>query len=273
MAKPPTAADQAQPGPLIPLVSYHTHTDLSHCGKPDMTFGAALEVAVAEGYTAIGFSDHIHPVGVTDHPWHASRLRQYRQIRERMSPPLEVFIGGEFDVVSPGTMVECDEILHECEYCLVAPNHYHVHWISSSEGGAASVAAHELDAIETALDWPHTDVIAHPFAGNVGRPDCLPNEQYRACDRVRLLELLVRAIDRGIALEIQPKFWYQPEIAGELAELFDTWLDLGGLVALGSDAHTLEPLRQWARRYHEIVRRFNLTPERLWWPRESRSAG
>ena len=267
MAHNPANTDQAPDTHLsVPLVSYHTHTDLSHCGRADMTFEAAIEVAVSEGYSTLGFSDHIHPVGVTDHPGHAARLRQYRQTRAGMSLPLQVFIGGEFDVVTPGAMVECDEILSECEYCLVAPNHYHVHWIQSPDGDAASVAANELDAIETALDWPHTNAIAHPFAGNVGRPGCGPNEQYRACDRLRLRELLGRAVERRIALEIQPKFWYQPSTAGELAELFDSWLDLGGLVALGSDAHTLDSLRQWARCYNEIVQRFSLTPERLWHP-------
>lgn len=263
---PAASGNTRDTAPSVPLVSYHTHTDLSHCGRADMTFEAAIEVAVSEGYSALGFTDHIHPVGVTDHPWHAARLRQYREMRKRLSPPLRVFIGGEFDVVTPGTMVECDEILAECEYCLVAPNHYHVHWIQSPGGDAASVASHELDALETALDWPHTNAIAHPFAGNVGRPDCGPNEQYRACDRYRLRELLIRAVERGIALEIQPKFWYRPELAGELGELFDSWIDLGGLIALGSDAHTLESLRQWARCYREIVRRFRLTPEGLWHP-------
>ena len=267
MADNPTNTDHARPAhPSVPLVTYHTHTDLSPCGKPDITFEAAIEVAISEGYSAIGFSDHVHPSGVTDHPGHAARLRQYRQMRERLSPPLQVYIGGEFDVVKPGTIVECDEIASECEFFLVSPNHYHVHWIQSPEGNAADVAAHELDAIETALDWLRTNVIAHPFADNVGRPGCGPNEQYRACDRLRLRELLVRAVERGIALEIQPKLWYHPETTGELTELFDSWLDMGGLVAMGSDAHNLDTLRQWAQRYHEIVQRFGLTPNHLWHP-------
>lgn len=268
MTTSPAVVDAAQDTPPpVPLVTYHTHTDLSHCGRPEMTFEAVIDVAFAAGYSAVGFSDHIHPVGVTDHPAHAARLRQYRQMRKRLSPPLQVYIGGEFDVVTPGRMVECDEIAAECEFFLVAPNHYHVHWIQSPDGDAARVAKNELDAIETALDWAHTNAIAHPFAGNVGRPDCGPCEQYRACDRIRLRELLARAVERGIALEIQPKFWYQLETAGELAELFDSWLDLGGLVAMGSDAHTLDSLRQWAQRYHEIVQRFSLTPDNLWHPR------
>ena len=40
----------------VPLVSYHTHTDLSHCGRPDMVFEAAVECAVTEGYAAVGFT-------------------------------------------------------------------------------------------------------------------------------------------------------------------------------------------------------------------------
>lgn len=263
----PSPDPRVPPAPSVLLVSYHTHTDLSLCGRPEMTFEAAVRAATFEGYSRVGFSDHVHPPGVTDHPCHASRLRRYKELRKGADSPLQVLIGGEFDVIAPGVMVEAEEIIGECEYFLVAPNHYHVHWVQAPEGDAAAVADHELDTLETAIAWAHTDIIAHPFNGNVGRPGCGPNDQYRACDKLRLRELLVRVAERGIALEIQPKFWCRPEAAGDLAELFDTWLELGGLVAPGSDAHAIESLGHWARCYDEMVRRFSLTPGRIWRPR------
>ena len=239
--------------PAAPPVSYHTHTELSHCGQPDMIFEAAVAVAAEERYSTVGFSDHIHPPQITDQPAHAARLRQYKRRRQDMGPTPEVFIGGEFDVLAPGLMVESEEIVAECEYFIVAPNHYHVHWVQTPEGDVASVAAHELDTMETAINWTHTDVIVHPFADYVKRPGCTPNDQYRSCDKSRLRELLCRAVERRIALEIQPRYWCQPERAGELSELFDSWLALGGLIAPGSDAHTLESLRHWARCYDAMV--------------------
>ena len=50
----------------VPLVSLHTHTDLSHCAKPEMTLDAAVALAVEHGYHTLGFSDHIHVAEVTD---------------------------------------------------------------------------------------------------------------------------------------------------------------------------------------------------------------
>jgi histidinol phosphatase-like PHP family hydrolase len=251
----------------VPLVSYHTHTDLSLCGRTDMTFEAAVEYAVTEGYAAVGFTDHVHTPEVTDYGEHLARLRSYKERRRAIEPRIEVLIGGEFDVVEPGKVSGSEEIVAACEYFVVATNHYHVHWVTAPAGDAAAVAAHELETLETAIGWPHTGVIAHPFNGNVKRPDCGPGDQYRACDKTRLRELLVRAIDRGIGLEIQPKSWHQLNTDGALAELYDDWLDRGGLLAPGSDAHTLESLRHWGQCYGEVVRRFSLTPDRIWHPR------
>ena len=43
-----------------PLVSLHTHTNLSRCAKPEMTLDAAVALAVEHDYRALGFSDHVH---------------------------------------------------------------------------------------------------------------------------------------------------------------------------------------------------------------------
>ncbi|MFH1568866.1 MAG: PHP domain-containing protein [Gemmatimonadota bacterium] len=250
----------------VPLVSLHTHTDLSLCGRPDMTFEAAVAAAVECGYHTLGFCDHVHVAAVTDRPAHAARLRQYRARRDTAAWPVRVLLGAEFEVSAPGRVVECDGILDLCEYTVVAPNHYQLPWIESVSGSFAAVAARELDHIETACRWPHTDILAHPFAGSLRAPGHEPDGVWQAADRGRVRELLHLALERGIALEIQPKLWCQPERAGRVAELFDQWLDMGGRVAPGSDAHDLAGLRAWAARYGEVVARFGLTPERLWWP-------
>ena len=250
----------------VPLVSLHTHTDLSLCGWPDMTFEAAVASAIELGYHTVGFCDHIHVAEVTDRPAHAQRLRQYRAWRDRAGWSVRVLVGGEFEVRAPGEMVECDEILEECEYVVVAPNHYQLSWVESTSGAFAEVVGRELDHMETALSWPPADILAHPFAGTVREPGHEPNGMWEAADKGRVRALLDLALERGVALEIQPKLWYQPGRAGRVAELFDWWLELGGRVAPGSDAHTLDSLRTWAESYPEVVERFGLTEEKMWWP-------
>ena len=249
-----------------PLVSLHTHTDLSHCAKPEMTIDAAVALAVEHGYRALGFSDHVHIAEVTDRPAHAQRLRQYRSHRDEADWPIQVLIGGEFEVKAKGVMVECDEILEVCEYTVVAPNHYHLDWVECVGRTCAEVAAHEMDCFETALDWPYTDIIAHPYVGKLREPEHEPNAMWKATDKGRIRALIEMAKEGGVAMEIQPALWYHPERAGRVAELIDLWLDGGALVSLGSDAHALASLQTWAERYGEIVERFDLSAEKMWLP-------
>jgi histidinol phosphatase-like PHP family hydrolase len=249
-----------------PLVSLHTHTDLSRCAKPDMTLEAAVALAIEHGYHTLGFSDHVHISEVTDRPAHKKELQAYQSIRDEADWPVRVLIGAEFEVQSKGKMVECDEILEVCEYTVVAPNHYHLRWVDCDATTCAEMASHELDCFETALNWPHTDIIAHPYVGKVKRPEHEPNAMWEATDKSRVRELLELAKERGVAMEIQPAFWFSQERAGRIAELIDVWLDGGGLISLGSDAHTLSTLQTWAERYEEIVERFNLTEEKMWLP-------
>ena len=89
---------------------------------------------------------------------------------------------------------------------------------------------------------------------------------WAATDKNRVRELLELAKERGVAMEFQPALWYHPERAGRVAKLIDMWLDGGGLVSLGSDAHTLAALRTWTERYGEIVERFNRSAEKMWLP-------
>ena len=83
-------------------------------------------------------------------------------------------------------MVECDEILEVCEYTVVAPNHYHLDWVECVGRTCAEVAAHELDCFETALEWPHTDIIAHPYVGKLREPEHEPNAMWEATDKGEL---------------------------------------------------------------------------------------
>ena len=256
----------SRPDTPVPIVSHHTHTDLSLCGRADMTLEAAVAAAGEQGYRTLGFCDHSHIDSITDRPAHAERLRQYKARRDEADWPVQVLIGGEFEVQAKGAIVECDEILDVCEYVVVAPNHYQLDWVDSIAGTCAEVAEHELDHIETALNWPHTNILAHPFAGTVRESGHDPNGMWEAADKGRIRALLDLAQARGVALEIQPKLWYHPERTGRVTELIDWWLEMGGLVALGSDAHALAPLQTWTERYSEIIERFNLCPEKVWLP-------
>jgi histidinol phosphatase-like PHP family hydrolase len=249
--------------PLAP-VSTHTHTVLSRCGRPDVTLPAIMDLAAARGFGLIAVTDHVHVPSYTDYPAHLARLGEYKAWRAAAVPAVPLVIGGEFEVLSPGRMVDEPALVAACECVLVATNHYQLPWIEPPPTALAAAAAHELDCIQTALDWPPTQVVAHPFFN--GTTAHSTDALFAACDRRRLDELIDCAVERGVAFEIQPKFWGEPS-AGALAELFDRLLARGGKVALGSDAHNLAGLDRWADDMAAVVARFGLRREDVWLPR------
>ncbi|MBT4502674.1 MAG: PHP domain-containing protein [Gemmatimonadetes bacterium] len=246
----------------VPLMSTHTHTDLSLCGRADATFAGVVETAEELGFHTVVLTDHVHAPGVTDYPHHLNRLREYQRWRDELETKVEIVVGVEFEVAEPGRIIAPTAFVEICECAIVAPNHYHLGWIVMPGGSPAEVAGHELDQIETILDWPYAEVVAHPFAGT--GLEHSPNELYEACDKERLRDLFACAKEREIGFEIQPKFCYNPLRAGRLAEFFQIWLEVGGKVALGSDAHALGSLTQWAEQYEGIVERFELSSDDLW---------
>jgi histidinol phosphatase-like PHP family hydrolase len=264
MRLPASRLESAASAAKVPLVSTHTHTNLSLCGHAEMEFDTVIAAAARFGYELLVLCDHVHVPWFTDYPHHLERLAWYRQRRAELRPSLQVVIGAEFEVTAAGRVLDPEPFVEAAECAVVSPNHYQLDWIASPSGGPAEAAAHELDHLETAIAWPHTDVVAHPFAatGIAHSPD----ELYLACDHGRLCELLTRAIEQGVALEIQPKYWYVPERASHLTGLFETWLALGGKVALGSDAHRLAGLQVWAERCQGVAKRFGLGRQHLWWP-------
>lgn len=263
MQRHPNAAENHE----LPLISTHTHTNLSHCGQPNMSFAAVIERAADLGFVLLALTDHIHVPRITDYGAHSRQLAAYRAARDAQKLPFELVVGGEFEVAAPGHIIAPAQLVDACECIIVAPNHYQLDWVQDPPDDPRGAANHELDCIQTIVEWTPAEVIVHPFYGG-GR--YAPNAVYMACDHPRLLELVDRAVENGIALEIQPKFWANPA-AANLADLFELWLDRGGKVALGSDAHALDRLDDWAEQYHAIVERFELKRADLWWPHANKS--
>jgi histidinol phosphatase-like PHP family hydrolase len=233
-----------------------------------MTFAAVVQRAADLGFSLLVLTDHIHIASVTDYAAHLDRLRLYRELRDDLPPGCRVVLGGEFEVAEPGRIIAPQELSDECECAIVAPNHFQLHWVHDPPADLHGAAAHELDCIQTILDWPRAEVVAHPFFG--GATGHSSDALYGACDPGRLDEIMACALERGVAFEIQPKFTLNPT-ADRLTGFFENWLDRGGKVALGSDAHALVSLGGWQEHYAAIIHQFRLQPEALWWPQEERS--
>jgi histidinol phosphatase-like PHP family hydrolase len=248
----------------LPLVSTHTHTVLSRCAGPDATLEAIMRRAAARGFALIAATDHVHVPTYTDYPGHLARLAAYKALRAAAAFTVPLVIGGEFEVLAPGRIAANPELVAACECVIVAPNHYQCPWVAAPPAAVRDAADHELDCIQTVLDWPPAEAVAHPFFGGITAHSS--DALFAACDPYRLDDLIDCAVERHVAFEIQPKYWEDPA-AGSLFELFARLLERGGKVALGSDAHQLASLDYWATQIAPIAARFSLRPQDLWLPR------
>jgi len=253
----------AVPGSRIPRISTHTHTNLSHCGRPEMSLEAVSRLAADLDYALLALTDHIHIPEVTDYAYHLARLEEYKAWRGQEDLPFELVVGGEFEVAEPGRIIAPAALVDACECAVVAPNHYQLDWVVDPPDDLPGAAAHELRCIQTVLDWPAAQAVAHPFFG--GGTVHTTDDLFSACDRKQVEDLIAQAVARGVAFEIQPKFWANPT-ARSPGEFFDQVLARGGKVALGSDAHALTSLAAWAEQVEAIARRFALEPGDVWWP-------
>ena len=134
------------------------------------------------------------------------------------------------------------------------------------------VAVHELYMFEAAVACPITDVVVHPF---VLSPEVFgfSKEEFSAfgsemmghIDQKRLINQLDMASQRGIGIEISPKFIKYNQ--RHLVEFYQMCLDREVLLMIGSDAHSAEQLEELAL-LGPVLEQLGVSEEHLWRPKE-----
>jgi len=205
----------------------------SSCAKEEMTVKNILLKAGAEGFEIIGLSDHFHEPG-RDYLNMASTLRKSL---DALQPSLDVLVGCEAQMLSPGT-VSIDQKIASClDYVLIAADHYHLAAVENPiERQADAYAIHYLKMLEGAIDTGFCDVIAHPFTlPKVTGIDRLLVLEWYNRDEIR--RILSKAVRKGISLELNPNhISIAPWFFQELSLLSH---QIGIKFTIGTDAHLL----------------------------------
>lgn len=140
--------------------NYHIHTNLSRCGKRDMTLEAAVKAAEAAGLKEIAITDHIHP-------FETPKLKRNAHVllpqRAALQTNVKVYLGAELSAhgVNKYTLKYADFPL---EYKLYAHNHYHMRgWEQPHDRSPFGYKEHCKQTLYNAIASGKPDCFAHPF--------------------------------------------------------------------------------------------------------------
>lgn len=226
---------------------FHLHTFFSPCSHDvHNTLVNAVRTAEQRGLKQIAFTDHWHERrGGYRPPKFYDRVDQviYRKTREtveRLDTDLEVFVSCEVDMSAPGVFTLSEELAGELDYVLVTASHFHMPDVPQAKSHVPrDLAEHGLLFLRAAIEWPPTQVIAHP----IGRFWAKEHELADVVDTItdkELLEVLSLAQAHGVALEMNRGCFGASDRNDEAQlRLFRQAKQAGCKVSPGSDTHTL----------------------------------
>jgi len=248
----------------------HIHSNQSRCARAEMTLENIIREALEIGFDFIGIADHVHD---SNEPidFLLTTKAQLAVLRQQVTLP--VLNGCEVTQLTPTHFALADEIAAQLDFVMVAPNHYHIHGVEQpSEFIPQVYARHHLDLLEGAILWEHTDIIAHPFFPKLKRELRTKfefTEYTAAIDRQRLRALLALAVEKKVAFEVNPMYYFAlPEFYQEFIEMAQA---IGTRLAPGTDAHRLDFID--FNRFYLFLKNNNvgiellgLREEDLFWP-------
>jgi histidinol phosphatase-like PHP family hydrolase len=249
---------------------YHVHTNLSPCAAKDMEIAKIISVQEKRGIKAMGFADHAFSYS------NDSKLpAKLRKDIKGASTSSSIFLGVEAEMLSYRRASISLDFASEFDYVLIAPNHYHLRGVECPNfNNPRDTAAHEIFMFEAAVNCPVADVVAHPFVFSykVFKMEKEAMAEYSKeimayVDSKKLAQILDVAAERGIAVELNPKF----QLLGQthLTDFYRLCIDRRLKLAMGSDAHAVDELHNLSL-LEPTLKELDLKNENLWHPREWR---
>lgn len=250
---------------------YHIHTKLSPCAARDFDIEKIIPIQQEQGMKEIGITDHDYSYG-----YKIKNIETARKAIKQCNPSISVHLGVESHILEYRVPSINISLAAHFDYVLMAPNHYHLRGVSlpTDLGHPGKVGIHEMYMFEAAVACPLTDAVAHPFVlmPNVFRLSreelsAFGQEMMRYVDKKRLIHQLDLASQRGIGIEISPKFIYYNQ--RHLVEFYQLCLERGVKLLIGSDAHRYEELGGLSV-LEPILKELGVSDEQLWRPKEWR---
>ncbi|QQK80992.1 DNA polymerase/3'-5' exonuclease PolX [Salicibibacter cibi] len=206
-----------------------------------------IKAAIERGYTYMAITDHSRFLQVANGLSEARVLRQQEEIRaaNEKFDNIRILSGIEMDIRPDGTLDYSDETLRQLDFVIAS---IHSAFSQSEE------AIHAR--LNTALEHPCVDLIAHPTGRLIGK---------RQGYKVDLDWLFKRAAETGTALELNAN----PNRLDLSADVLKRAVDQGVATAINTDAHRAEGLEQMAFGIGAAKKAFLLADQVLnTWPLE-----
>ena len=218
-----------------------------------MTVEAILERETARGMERIALTDHCYSYEYSIR--NASRTRinlrgLISKLRKegKISKSMKIYFGVEAEILDYRHVSITPEIAGEFDFVLVAPNHYNILQPSIfSLRTPSTLAINELYNFQAAVKHPATDAIAHPFllppdlfGLSIDEMAEFSRKMMSKVDWKELAETLELAAQRGIGIELSPKFIKYKQT--HLLDFYSLCVEKGVKFFIGSDAHSLDEL-------------------------------
>lgn len=192
----------------------HVHTDWSD-GKNSLEEMA--KAAAKKGHKYLAITDHSQSVKIA-HGLEISRLEKQMKEIDGMSLGIKLLKGCEVDILKDGSLDTPDEILEKLDLVVVSVHTYF--GLSEKEQTARIIKA---------IEHPLVDILAHPTGKLLGL-----REPYD----VDLLKVMRAAKKNNVALELN----CNPKRLDLDTKYLRAARDMGVMISLGTDAHTVSSL-------------------------------
>ncbi len=248
---------------------YHIHTKLSPCADRIFDVEKVIQIQQERGMKEIGITDHDFSYG-----YKAKRIEAARNAIKQCDASISVHFGVESHMLEYRSTSLNIQLASYFDYVLMAPNHYHLRGVAppSDFKNPKKVAIHEIYMFEAAVACPITDAVVHPFvlAPDVfrfltkGELSAFGQEVMRNIDQKRLIHQLDLVSQRGIGIEISPKFIRYNQ--RHLIEFYQLCLEREVKLLIGSDAHNAKQLEDLSV-LEPILDELGVQEEHLWQPK------
>jgi histidinol phosphatase-like PHP family hydrolase len=226
---------------------FHVHTFFSPCSHDEgNTIPNIVKAAAERGIEQLALTDHWYEARRGYKPPKFYRIvdqtiyERTRAAVASLDTEVEVLVACEVDMPRPGVFNGSEQLARQLDYVLVTASHFHLGDVEQPPSrDPRTLAEHGLKFLRAAIEWPPTQVVAHPICGFWAKGCDLADVVDTITDE-ELLEVLSLARDNDVALEMNRTLFGQSE-RRDAAQLrfFRLVKQAGCKVSPGSDTHTL----------------------------------
>lgn len=248
---------------MIIEYDFHNHTNFSVCANKDATIETIIREYERQNFKSIGISDHYYPDKPVD--------KYVKKIREELSEiktNLNVYIGMEVDMFSPGKLVATREELAGLDYIAVACPHYqNSKVVLPISNDYTVIAQNALDYFLSAAAIRFIDIIVHPFEARALSkyiPDFELPEMMKKLSNKEYMQIIELLLENNIAVELTERL-RQSDYFRALYPFLTFCRDNGVKFSLGSDSHAPGHIGS-IRKAAQAIEELKIRPEHLWHP-------